>query len=69
MEAVTQLQEDQCFVDYAEGTFQLTRVWAKKTATAGLQELFEGFFTFDCELSSMYERKGFDTSFKYKLAF
>ncbi|KAG9039884.1 hypothetical protein FRB95_004356 [Tulasnella sp. JGI-2019a] len=67
--AEAELDSDECFVDSAEGTIKFTRVWAKMGKDETLQELFEGFFSFDVEFSRVYARKGFEASANHDIAF
>jgi hypothetical protein len=66
--AKTRLPE-QCGIKSSKGIFKMKRVWAKLTPEGDLQELFEGFFSFNLSFDNLYKKGGHGNGAKYKYAF
>lgn len=60
---------DQCGIKSSRGVFKMKRVWAKKTPDGTLQELFEGFFSFNISFDTLYKKAGHGNGAKYRYAF
>jgi len=61
--------EDGCGIAFASGIFKMTRVWAKRTPSGEMQELFEGYFSYDVRFSVMMIGKGFGREIGFTMPF
>ncbi|OBZ75660.1 hypothetical protein A0H81_04472 [Grifola frondosa] len=61
--------EDHCGLASGSGVFKLTPVWQKHTSSGEVQELYEGYISFNVKYSSLYSRKGFGSGDKFACSF